>query len=255
MDKSQLIEKYILASNNFRLLESKEDKLLFMLSVLRLIIFIGGLALIWFGFTVNLTVGFISILVFTVIFLYLLNLYSLHSEQKEFLSNLVVINQNEGRALTGDLSEFDAGNSYTDSEHAFSNDVDLFGTSSLFQYLNRSVTSYGRDILANWLSDPFLLARNLILRQDAINELAKKEKWRQEFMASGMKKSLGKSDISSLLEWMEEDPLIQSSSINKYLIYLLPAAAIISLLLVVTGILPYTVFTFIFLFNLFYHTL
>lgn len=252
MDKSQLIEKYILASNNFRLLESKEDKLLFMLSVLRLIIFIGGLALIWFGFTVNLTVGFISILVFTVIFLYLLNLYSLHSEQKEFLSNLVVINQNEGRALTGDLSEFDAGNSYTDSEHAFSNDVDLFGTSSLFQYLNRSVTSYGRDILANWLSDPFLLARNLILRQDAINELAKKEKWRQEFMASGMKKSLGKSDISSLLEWMEEDPLIQSSSINKYLIYLLPAAAIISLLLVVTGILPYTVFTFIFLFNLFY---
>ena len=252
MKKSQLNEKYIIASKSFRLLESKEDKLLFVLSFLRLISFIGGLALIWFGFTVNLTVGFLSILAFAVIFLYLLKLYSIHSEKKEFLSNLALINQNEAKALSGDLSEFETGNSYTDSDHAFSNDVDLFGTSSLFQYLNRSVTSYGRDILANWLSDPFHLTQNLILRQDAINELGKKEKWRHEFMAAGMKKSLGKSHISGLLEWMEEDPLVQSSSINKYLIYLLPAAAIISLLLVVTGILHYAVFTFIFLMNLFY---
>src|SRR5450759_2106004 len=243
MKKSQLDEKYILASKSFRLLESKEDKLLFVLSVLRLISFIGGLALIWFGFTVNLTVGFLSILAFAVIFLYLLKLYSIHSEKKEFLSNLALINQNEAKALSGDLSEFETGSSYTDSDHAFSNDVDLFGTSSLFQYLNRSVTSYGRDILANWLSDPFHLTQNLILRQDAINELGKKEKWRHEFMAAGMKKSLGKSHISGLLEWMEEDPLVQSSSINNYLIYLLPAAAIISLLLVVTGILHYAVFT------------
>ncbi len=252
MKKSQLNEKYILASNSFRLLESKEDKFLFVLSVSRLISFIGGLLLTWFGFTLNITVGLFSVLAFALIFLYLLKLYSIHSEKKEFLSNLFLINQNEGKALSGDLSEFETGNSYTDSDHAFSNDVDLFGPSSLFQYLNRSITSYGRDILANWISDPFPLASNLILRQDAINELGKKEKWRHEFMASGMNKSLEKNHISGLLEWMEEDTLVQSSSINKYLIYLLPAAAIISLLLVVTGILHYAVFTFIFLINLFY---
>ncbi len=252
MKKSQLNEKYNLASNSFRLLESKEDKFLFVLSVSRLISFIGGLLLTWFGFTLNITVGLFSVLAFALIFLYLLKLYSIHSEKKEFLSNLSLINQNEGKALSGDLSEFETGNSYTDSDHAFSNDVDLFGPSSLFQYLNRSITSYGRDILANWISDPFPLASNLILRQDAINELGKKEKWRHEFMASGMNKSLEKNHISGLLEWMEEDTLVQSSSINKYLIYLLPAAAIISLLLVVTGILHYAVFTFIFLINLFY---
>lgn len=252
MGKSQLKEKYFLASKNFSLLESKEDKLLFVLSVLRLISFIAGLTLIWFSFTENITVGFLSILVFTAIFLYLLKLYSVHSEKKEFLSNLALINQNEARALSGDLSEFEAGNSYTDSDHAFSNDVDLFGNSSLFQYLNRCVTAYGRDILAVWLTDPFLLAGKLILRQDTISELAKKEKWRHEFMASGMKKSLEKSHISDLLEWMGEEPLIKSSPINKYLIYVLPSAATVSFMLVSTGILHYSVFTCIFLINLFY---
>ena len=60
----------------------------------------------------------------------------------------------------------------TDPHHDFSNDVDLFGDDSLFQYLNRTVTGYGRDILAGWLSDPYPLAAELFQRQEAIRELA-----------------------------------------------------------------------------------
>jgi len=252
MDKSQLKEKYIIAAKNFRLLEDKEDNLLFILSILRLFSFIGGLALIWLVFTLNLTAGILSILMFVTIFLYLLKLYSIHSEKKEFLSNLALINQNEAKALSGDLSGFEPGNMYIDTDHYFSNDVDLFGNSSLFQYLNRCVTGYGRDILAGWLSDPFPLAGELNLRQDAIRELSEKENWRHDFMASGMKKSLEKGHISGLLEWMEEDSMIKSSAVNRFLIYLLPIAAIVSLLLVSTGIVHYSVFTLFFLVNLFY---
>ncbi len=39
--------------------------------------------------------------------------------------------------------------------HDFSEDIDLFGEDSLFRYLNRTVTGYGREILSGWVADPF----------------------------------------------------------------------------------------------------
>jgi hypothetical protein len=119
-------------------------------------------------------------------------LFSSHSEKRGFLDNLAVINQNEADALSGNLSPFDSGNSYTDIKHDFSFDVDLFGPSSLFQFLNRTITGYGREILTNWLSDPFRFSKELLPRQEAIREIASKDKWRHEFMASGMKTPLEK---------------------------------------------------------------
>jgi dsDNA-specific endonuclease/ATPase MutS2 len=92
----------------------------------------------------------------------------------------------------------------------------------------------------------------LVLRQEAIRELALKDKWRQEFMALGMKTPLEKNEISGLLKWIEERTVLSSSSLKKFLIFFLPAAAIISFLLMITGILPYPVFVFIFLSNLLY---
>jgi DNA mismatch repair ATPase MutS/uncharacterized membrane protein len=71
-------------------------------------------------------------------------------------------------------------------------------------------------------------------------------------MALGMKTPLGKNEISGLIKWIDEKNLMNFSLVNKYLIIFLPAAAIISLLLMIAGILPYTVFTFIFLTNLLY---
>jgi len=252
MKKDQIKERYLSSVKFYRLLEIKEERLLIILSVLRLFTFIGGLILIWIGFTKSILAGVILILILTVLFLYLLKLFSNHSEKKEFLDNLVLINQNEADALSGNLSAFETGSSYTDIRHDFSFDVDLFGTSSLFQYINRTITDYGRDILASWLSDPFRLSKELISRQEAIRELALKDKWRQEFMAYGMKTRMGKSEISGLLIWIEERTVIKSSSLKKFLIFSLPTAAIVSLLLMITGILPYSVFVFIFLSNLFY---
>ena len=64
--------------------------------------------------------------------------------------------------------------------------------------------------------------------------------------------ALVKEEISSLVRWIEERTVIESSSVKKLLIFSLPSAAIVSLIFMVTGLLPYTVFVFIFLTNLFY---
>jgi DNA mismatch repair ATPase MutS len=187
-------------------------------------------------------------------FLYLLKQYAAHSVKKILLENQGLINRNEADAVSGNLSSFEPGESYIDTGHDFSNDVDLFGPLSLFQYLNRTVTGYGRDLLAGWISDPFALSNELEHRQEAIKELASKMMWRQEFLAKGMNKELEKSHISGILRWMEERDNINSSSIGKSLIYALPLATIVSLFLLFIGILPYQVFICIVLLNLFYIT-
>ena len=252
MKKEELKERYLSSGIFYSRLKKQEEKLLLILSVLRLITFIGGVLLIWLGFTTSIYAGLALTFIILFLFLYLLKLFSVHSERREYFSNLTLINQNEAVALSGNYSAFDTGSSYTDIKHDFSFDVDLFGDSSLFQYMNRTVTGYGRDILAGWLSDPFNLSAELESRQAAIKELSSKDKWRQEFMARGMTTPLGMDEISGVLEWIAEKGPKDYSSFKKILIILLPAAAIVSVLLWAAGIISYSLFVFIFLCNLIY---
>jgi hypothetical protein len=252
MDKSLLREKYLGTAIFYRTLEKREDRLVLILSFLRFVVFIGGFIVVWIGFTKSVIVGILLFLLCTILFLCLVKLFSNHSTRREFMANLTLINQNEVAAISGNFSAFDDGNSYTDIRHDFSFDIDLFGSASLFQYLNRTVTGYGRDILASWLSDSFSLSKELVPRQEAIKELASKDKWRHEFIATGMKIPLEKGEISGLLRWIEERPLTVSSSLKKLLIFVLPASACASLLLMIAAILPYQIFVLIFLINLFF---
>jgi hypothetical protein len=247
-------EKYLAEAERFRLLEAKEEKLLIKLSIARLFSFLCGIAVALFVFSESKPVGFMLIISVIILFLYLLKLYSEHSYRKEFFGNLAKINSDEGDAITGNYSHFEAGIQYTDTAHDFSYDIDLFGKSSVFQYLNRTVTGYGRDLLAGWLADPYILAPSLTPRQETINELARKVTWRHEFMASGMKTPLEKNHIAGLLNWMKESSSGRSNDITNILIWLLPVAATFSLLLVIAGVLHYSVFGLFFLGNLFWIT-
>lgn len=252
MKKEELKERYLSSWIFYKHLKDREEKLLLIVSVLRLLAFIGGISLIWIGFTLSIYVCFVLTFIFLILFIYLLKLFSIHSEKKEYFSNLALINKNEADALTGNYSAFNTGSSYTDIKHDFSFDVDLFGASSLFQYMNRTVTGYGRDILAGWLSDPFNLSAELESRQEAVKELSSKDKWRQEFMACGMMTLPGKDEISGVLEWIAEKRHQNYSTFKKNLIILMPAAATVTLLLWAAGIISYSPFVLIFLLNLIY---
>jgi DNA mismatch repair ATPase MutS len=250
MKQAELSEKYLTMAEEYRLLEKREEKILFYLSVLRFLSFTGGAALIWAGFTFNKTAGILIIPAVIVLFLWLLRLWSLHNDKKDFFCNLSIICRNEAAASSGNITSFEPGDQYRDISHDFSNDVDLFGESSLFQYLNRTVSGFGRDILAGWLSDPYPLSSNLKLRQDAIKELAAKVSWRHEFMARGMKEPLEKNDIRSLMQWMDETSKEGPSRAKKVLVFLLPAITLSALFLLITGVLHYSFFTTLFLVNL-----
>lgn len=250
MNRQDLKTRYLQAAENFRLLAAREEKLLRYISILRLLCFAGGILLIWIVFLKSILAGILLGPALIITFIYLLKIWSDHSDKKEFLGNLMKINLNEAEAISGKISQFEPGSVYTDASHDFSFDVDLFGESSIFQYLNRTVTGNGRDILAGWLSNPYLVSGELKSRQEVITELAKNYKWRHEFMATGMKIPLEKSHIAGLLSWMEEDTELSYSGVKKFLMWFLPSITILSLALLIAGILHYSVFIFIFLLNL-----
>jgi hypothetical protein len=252
MHAEDLTEKYLKAALEFSKMADNEERKLVLLSVLRLLSFAGGIILSWFGFTLSVTAGILVVLISISLFLLLLKAYSEHSEKKDFLTSLSEINSREARALSGNHDGFATGEEFSDIDHPFSNDIDLFGSSSLFQYINRTVTSYGREILSGWLSDPYNLATDLSRRQKVVSELAGKEKWRHEFMASGYKNALEKNEIKTLLDWLNEKDDSAATALKKYLLYILPGAALISLALLIAGILSYSIFIFIFLVNLLY---
>jgi len=249
-----LKEKYSDEAKKFGLLEAREEKILMKLSLARFISFLVGLAVALFMFSENRVAGYLLIFSVIILFLYLLKKYTDHTRKKEFYGNLAKINREEADALAGNYSHFEAGNDYINPSHDFSYDVDLFGKSSLFQYLNRTVTGYGRDILAGWLSDPSVLSADLLRRQETIKELALKFNWRHEFMASGMKTPLEKDQIASLLEWMKTSATGKNRNISSILIWALPVVSTLSLLLVIAGLLHYSIFLLFFLGNLFWIT-
>lgn len=253
INRNDLRQKYLDAAGKFRLEAQKEDRILVWLSLMRLLCFAGGIIATVLLFLHHFPAyGIITSFATVILFLFLLKLYSDHAGKKEFASALSTINNNEADALDGNLSAFKPGNEYTDHSHDFSYDVDLFGNDSLFQYLNRTVTGYGMDLFAGWLANPYNLSSALSERQEIIRELASKEEWRHRFMASGMNVTLDKDQIGKLTEWLGEKPLIESSPLRKVLIYILPAIAIAALVLLIAGVIHYSLFTLFLLVNLGY---
>lgn len=133
-----------------------------------------------------------------------------NSERTERLRRLRLVYEKELKYMGGDFSCFGGGSRYVDPGHAFTYDMDVFGHDSLFNRMNRTVTTGGSDMLASWLgslpSDRDSIAR----RREAVAELAGMEEWRTEFLAMGqclsadVKKGGGETDSSAILGVISE---------------------------------------------------
>jgi hypothetical protein len=64
----------------------------------------------------------------------------------------------------------DGGERFQDPEHPYAQDLDLFGSASLFELLSLARTSAGEETLAEWLTHP-APAAEVIRRQQAVAEL------------------------------------------------------------------------------------
>ena len=161
------------------------------LSVLRLLVFFFTLFGIYFSLG-NPTIVSIITIVGVGIFSFLLSQYLKIKEKKKLVLCKISINKTEIRVLEGDFSFLPEGKEFLDSNHFFSHDIDLFGSHSFFQYINRTSTEIGTAELAKIISQNNILS--IDKKQEVIKELSKKVKWRQHFTALA---SLVKTEYSS----------------------------------------------------------
>ena len=127
-----------------------------------------------------------------------------NKEKIEHLSALLKVYQDEIKALEGDFSPFETGDSYQNPQHPYSFDLDVFGKRSLFNRICRTITSGGSEALArNLTRETPLSLEDIKRRRDLQKELAGEgyaekepageelagegENWRMEFLALGEK--------------------------------------------------------------------
>lgn len=122
-----------------------------------------------------------------------------NKEKIEHLSALLKVYQDEIKAWEGDFSPFETGDCYQNPQHPYSFDLDVFGKSSLFNRICRTITSGGSEALArNLTRETPLTMEDIKRRRDLQKELAgeesakeelagENENWRMEFLALGEK--------------------------------------------------------------------
>ena len=155
-------------------------KRLFNISAFRFTVFVFTFFGIYYCLGNGVTISIIAFFGFS-IFAFLLFVNSKFQREKEILVSKIKINTTEIAVLNGDYKNLKPGNEFVDPSHFYSNDIDLFGIGSFFQYSNRTATDEGAKAYADLLTENNI--NDIEEKQKAIVELAKNVKWRQHFTA------------------------------------------------------------------------
>ena len=129
-------------------------------------------------------------------YFYIRNLDTKNDRKIADASALKLVYEKEVAYQTGDYTKFDAGERYLQPTHPFTFDLDVFGQGSLFQRINRTISSGGSDYLAEnlsgkWESLPTTeLLKHIEQRVEAIGELAGNEPFLSQFKAQGAEKPI-----------------------------------------------------------------
>lgn len=106
--------------------------------------------------------------------------------------------------LSGDFHCFDDGARYSNPQQPFAFDLDIFGPQSLFNRIDRTLTSGGSDYLASCLSSLTLTEADIENRRQAIDTLAEKKTWREYYLACGEPRKIDSRRVSQALEELNQ---------------------------------------------------
>lgn len=202
---------------------------------------LGALVALIIAFYILWNIGWWAVLAAAIIIIILftqLVLKDLANKQAlEDNARFITINEKELNASKGEYFQFEEGSGYLHKDHLYSNDLDVFGHASLFQYLNRSFTEPGSKTLAGFLQAP-ASTQNINNRQQAIKELAQKPIWLQQLCCLGNRQKLTHNTVSILENWMQEPTSFIQFSHWRWIRFVLPAIALLSLASVFFGFFP-----------------
>lgn len=136
------------------------------------------------------------------------------------------------KKLDGQWKSFeDDGSEFKNEEHSYSNDLDIFGKGSLFQWINSSKTFMGRQNLKSRLTNPLKTSLDITKIQQSLQELATELEWRQMFEAEGMISSNECINPEELYKWSKDRNELYTKTWLILLVRLLPCITLILIIL------------------------
>jgi uncharacterized membrane protein len=88
------------------------------------------------------------------------------------------------RFTGGWIGKGNTGDQFRNPEHVYADDLDVFGTGSLFQLIATTRTASGEQTLAEWLRSP-ATAEEALARQEAVRELTDRLDLREDIALAG----------------------------------------------------------------------
>lgn len=219
-------------------------------SIFRLVSFLGILISWLYIITLNLNLGILLGSTFVISFFVLLKWHKRIEDRKAFHEELLKINEDELACCNNDFSNFKTGDEFIDHNHPYSYDIDLFGVGSLFQYLNRTVTFKGNNLLAKWLSDTPLETAKLKENQEAIAELAEKLEFRQEFQTIGSLFKSGGDEELKVQKWLNQFVFFSKKATMRIILWVIPILLFIAIAGAIFTIFPGIIIGYLFILNL-----
>lgn len=214
-------------------------KQIFRISMLRLTLFIAGVAGIYFFFSQTPLLIVCICLTFLPLFI-LVKIHNRFFIRKEWLETQARIIQEELQALSGDYSSFEDGKEYVNPEHPYSFDLDIFGRRSLFQSINRTCTFFGKDCLAKWLQNHLHKKTSIEKRQEMVREISEHTLFREQFRVAGLVHHGQSSDAEKIQAWSQSPAQYLHAGWVKAFIWGVP---VINSLLLITSLIGWTSFS------------
>ena len=126
--------------------------------------------------------------------------------------------------------------------HAYAKDLDVFGQSSLFQYINRCNAEQAIQLFAERLLNP-LDKEKIIEQQNAIKEISSKIDWWQQFRAFGINEKITKDSERKINEWLAQENKIFTNAKWKLLLYIYPVITLTCVYLFLDDVLSTAIFS------------
>lgn len=186
-----------------KLIEQKFNQI----SKFRMAMFIVmSLLFLYAFFESKILVGLLG-LVFLFVFLKFVYHHNLVNDERKYIKSKKIVLMSYVSRFNNDWQKFkESGKEYLNEESAQAIDLDLFGKSSLYQYICVAHTTKGKNILSEYLCNLNPEKNIIIKRQEAVKELSEKK----DFL-------IHIQTLSNLLEENEKDK--QNNYIDTFIKY------------------------------------
>ena len=187
---------------------------------LRLFIFIIGAAVLYITWPLALWASLLIIFFILIPFLIVLNKDFSNRDAISHHERLLELNKQEVLHLQHQFSHEPDGDEFFDEEDSYAGDLDIFGRSSMYQYINRSCSQQGNKLLANWLMNAAVEAGNFIPTKSGsgikpANRLATGTTGPQQYFCNKFRRTGGHSILAERNKFIRTGIILANHTVSR----------------------------------------